>query len=234
MYFNQLQEPKKGYPYVVMMSAPTIDGKLTVKRGMKGSLGPYAREELAYELFEVRANVKGIMVGGNTVVVDNPSLTVRGIEADNVPARIIVDPECIIPLDAKVLNDMEANTYIAVTEKSNQSRIKELNEKEKVEVLICGQGDHVDLDLLMRELYKKGIDVLLVEGGGTLNWYMLHNHLVHDIRVLYIPIIVGGLNNVSFVDGEGCQTTDDVIKLELEELKFLGDFPFLRFKPIYN
>ena len=234
MFFNRLTEPKDGYPYVIMMSAPTIDGKMTVKRGMKGSIGPYAREELAYELAEVRAMVKGIMVGGNTIVVDNPSLTVRGVESKHVPARIIVDPEGVIPLDAKVLNDGQAQTYVAVTEKTESAWIDEINAKKNVKTIKCGKNDFVDLDLLMRELYQKGVDVLLVEGGGTLNWYMLQSHLVNEIRILYIPIIVGGANNVSFAEGNGCTSLEDVVRLEIEECKLIGNFPFFRFKPVYS
>lgn len=207
---------KNKQPYVILNSAMTLDGKIATKTGSSEISG----EEDLLRVHELRKDVDAIMVGINTVITDDPKLTVHKIPAkkqDN-PLRIIVDSKARTPISSRVLNSY-ANTIIAVTETANSSRVKEL--KEKAEVLICGKNS-VDLDALMIKLSSKGVKTIMLEGGSTLNYSMLIDGLVSEVRVCIAPMIAGGKEAKTLADGVGVDYMKDSIKLKLKKSYVLG------------
>ena len=114
--------PDSSRPYIVIMSAVTLDGKLTVGRGVtSGSLGAFVTNEVVEFLHDMRASVDAVMVGGNTIAIDNPSLTVRAVEGRS-PTRVIVDPEGAVPLESKVFRDQKAPTIVAVAKRNSRRK----------------------------------------------------------------------------------------------------------------
>jgi 2,5-diamino-6-(ribosylamino)-4(3H)-pyrimidinone 5'-phosphate reductase len=207
---------KNKQPYVILNSAMTLDGKIATKTGSSEISG----EEDLLRVHELRKDVDAIMVGINTVITDDPKLTIHKIPAkkqDN-PLRIIVDSKARTPISSRVLNSY-ANTIIAVTETANSSRVKEL--KEKAEVLICGKNS-VDLDALMIKLSSKGVKTIMLEGGSTLNYSMLIDGLVSEVRVCIAPMIAGGKEAKTLADGVGVDYMKDSIKLKLKKSYVLG------------
>ncbi len=200
-------------PYVILNAAMTLDGKIASKSG-DSELSCKEDWERVYKL---RASVDGIMVGINTVLKDNPSLTSKGYGKN--PVRIIVDSKARTPLNARVLND-ESSTIIAVSRKAKESKLKEL--RKKAEVIVCGD-DLVDLSCLLKKLYDMGIKSILLEGGGTLNWSMLKNGLVDRVIVSIAPYIVGGRDAVTLVEGEGFNKIREGIRLNLVKFYKLGE-----------
>ncbi len=198
-------------PYTIIVSEVTIDGKLTLKRGVSSKeIMKFMDEEAIRYLHQLRAKVDGIMVGAETVRTDNPFLTVRYAEGNN-PTRIVPTSKADIPLDANILQK-HAPTIIVTTESAPEEKVKQL--EEKVEVLKCGDNE-VDLVRMMDELYKKGIKKLMVEGGATLNWKLIKLGLVDEIRLIHMPFIVGGKDTPTLVDGEGFNSLDEVVKAKL-------------------
>ncbi len=203
-------------PYVILNAAMTLDGKIATKTGSSEISG----EEDLIRVHKIRKEVDAIMVGINTVLVDDPRLTVHKIHAEKKdnPVRIVVDSKGRVPLDFRVLND-EAPTIIAVTENAGPQKIKEL--EKKVTVLKCGK-DRVNLQLLMKELADKGIKTIMLEGGSTLNYSMLENSLVDEVRVCVAPMIAGGKHAKTLADGEGAHQMNDAIRLKLIKSYPLG------------
>ncbi|MGB7969598.1 MAG: 2,5-diamino-6-(ribosylamino)-4(3H)-pyrimidinone 5'-phosphate reductase [Methanobacterium sp.] len=204
-------------PYVILNSAMTLDGKIATKTGSSEISG---KDDLL-RVHELRKDVDAIMVGINTVISDDPRLTVHKIPAkkqDN-PLRIIVDSKARTPITSRVLNS-DANTIIAVTETANSERIKEL--KEKAEILICGKNS-VDLKALMIKLQSKGVKTIMLEGGSTLNYSMLIDGLVSEVRVCIAPMIAGGKEAKTLADGVGVDYMKDSIKLKLKKSYMLGE-----------
>ena len=113
---------------------------------------------------------------------------------------------------------------------SKEKKIKKLTEI-GVEVIKAGK-EKVDLKKLMEELYKRGIERILLEGGGTLNWGMFKENLVDEVRVFIAPKIFGGKDAPTYVDGEGFKTVDECVKLELKNFYRLGEGIVLEFKVI--
>jgi len=202
-----------GRPYVIIVSEVSIDGKLTLYRGASSKELMSLMDEEAYRyLHEIRAKVDGIMVGCETVRTDNPSLTVRYVQGKN-PVRIIPCSTANVPLDANVLNTEEAPTVIAVTEKADPERVERIRER-GAEVIVAGD-ELVDFDLLLPELYRRGIKTLMVEGGASINWEFVRRGIVDEIRIIHLPVIVGGENVPTLVGGEGFKKLRNLLHLRL-------------------
>jgi 2,5-diamino-6-(ribosylamino)-4(3H)-pyrimidinone 5'-phosphate reductase len=160
------------------------------------------------------------MVGVNTVIIDDPRLTVHkvpGKRKDN-PVRIVVDSAGRTPFSSRLFSE-EAKTIIAVSKKAEGDIIKEF--EKKAEVIICGDRK-VDLKCLMEELGERNIKSLLLEGGGTLNWGMLSEGLVDEVRVAISPVIVGGERAKTLVEGEGFNLIREGVKVNLKRSYLLG------------
>ncbi len=212
-------------PYVILNAGMTLDGKIATKsRDTKIS----CYEDLI-RVHILRSKVDAVMVGINTVLNDDPRLTVHKIKSKKQPIRIVVDSRARTPLHSRILNN-EAKTIIATTKLADKSKIKKLEEK-GAEVIICGEKK-VDLIKLMEILYDKGIRKLLLEGGGTLNWSMLKHRLVDEVIVAIAPVIVGGKDAVTLVDGEGFNLVEEGIKLKLRRYYILGEDLILEYEVI--
>ncbi|ADL58279.1 2,5-diamino-6-(ribosylamino)-4(3H)-pyrimidinone 5'-phosphate reductase [Methanothermobacter sp. KEPCO-1] len=204
-------------PYVILNAAMTLDGKIATKTGSSEISG----EEDLRRVHELRRECDAIMVGINTVLADDPRLTVHRVDAEegDNPVRVVVDSRARTPLNFRVLND-EAPTVIGVSESAPASRVNEL--RKRAEVVVAGK-ERVNLCLLLERLHEMGVRRLMLEGGSTLNYSMLTEGLVDEVRVCIAPMIAGGREARTLVDGEGIDDMSDAIKLELERFYTLGE-----------
>lgn len=211
-------------PYVILNAAMTLDGKIATRTGSSEISG---QKDLV-RVHKLRKEVDAIMVGINTLLVDDPRLTVHKIKAklEENPVRIVVDSKARTPLDFRILSD-DAPTIIATTENADPDKIDAL--RKKATVLKCGE-DKVNLKLLMKELSIRGIKSLMLEGGSTLNYSMLENGLVNEVRICVAPMIVGGMYAKTLVDGEGIDNMGDAIKLEFKKSYLLDEDMILEYK----
>lgn len=212
-------------PYVILNAGMTLDGKISSKAHDSRISCP---EDLK-RVHEIRKGVDGIMVGINTVLIDDPRLTVHKVENKGKnPTRIIVDSRARIPLSARVFKE-DGETIIAMSRNVDQKKVEEI--KSKAEVIICGD-EKVDLKRLMGKLYRRGLKSILLEGGGTLNWGMLEEGLVDEVRVAITPRIVGGKDATTLVEGEGFSLIEEGPKLQLKRHYLLGDDLILEYDVI--
>lgn len=213
-------------PHVILNAAMTLDGKIATKTGSSEISG---KEDLI-RVHKIRKEVDAIMVGINTVLADDPRLTVHKIESkqEDNPIRIVIDSKARTPLDFRVLND-EAPTIIAATESADPQKVKEL--EKKATLLQCGK-DRVNLKSLMEDLAAMGIKTLMLEGGSTLNYSMLKKGLVDEVRVCVAPMIAGGKHAKTLIDGEGIDQMSGATKLKLNKNYDLGNDLILEYKVI--
>lgn len=213
-------------PHIILNAAMTLDGKIATKTGSSEISG---KEDLI-RVHELRKEMDAIMVGINTVLFDDPRLTVHKLEAkpEDNPIRVVIDSKARTPLDFRILNN-DAPTIIIVTENADPTKVKEL--KKKATVLKCGE-DRVDLKSLIKELSRMGIKTLMLEGGSTLNYSMLENGLVDEVRVCVAPMIAGGVQAKTLVDGEGVNLMRDAVKLKLIKSYSLGPDLIIEYKVI--
>ncbi len=198
-----------GRPYVLMKYAMTMDGKIATYTGAsKWITGEKARACVQ----ETRNEFSGIMVGVNTVLKDDPSLTCR-MENGRNPIRIICDTHLRTPLHAQVVQTAkEVPTWIAtaVTDTTKKAQYENFG----CRILEVPQKDgHIDLQVLMRLLGEENVDGILLEGGGTLNWSALRAEIVDAVQTYIAPKIFGGTAQ-SPVAGAGVALPDEGIRLE--------------------
>jgi 2,5-diamino-6-(ribosylamino)-4(3H)-pyrimidinone 5'-phosphate reductase len=218
-------------PYVILNAAMTLDGKIATKTGSS----KISNEKDLFRVHELRKEVDAIMVGINTVIVDNPRLTAHKIQAtkEDNPIRIIVDSKGRTPLASKVVNK-DAPTIIAVANNYKDDLITTDRWKflEKTSDFYFNGEKQVDLKDLMEYLYSKDIKTMMLEGGSTLNFSMLKEGLIDEIRICRASMVVGGSEAKTLFDGEGFNKMEDATKLELVESYNLDEDLILHYKVI--
>ena len=179
----------------------------------------YMSHETDILLHKTRAEYDAIMVGSNTIKIDNSFLTVRYVEGEN-PIRVIPNSSADIPLNSNVLGK-DAKTIIAVAKAAPAEKIEALEEK-GADVIISGE-EKVDFTYLMNILAREyGVKKLMVEGGPTLNYYMLQDRLVDEVRLIHLPFIVGGTDTPSLVGGMHIDSEDEMFRLNLKSHYMCG------------
>jgi 2,5-diamino-6-(ribosylamino)-4(3H)-pyrimidinone 5'-phosphate reductase len=214
---------EKSKPYIILSAAISIDGKIATRTGDSklSSNQDYIR------LHKLRSKVDGILVGKNTVMHDNPLLTVRYTKGKN-PVRIILDSQGNISSKSKILQTSnEVPTIIAVSKKITKSNLKKLY-KFPVEVIITGENS-VNIKSLLKKLSDKKITTILVEGGGTINWEFIKQNLFDELIITLSPFLIGGNNAISFIQGNGFDKISKSPNLRLKSIKRLKNHLVLNY-----
>ncbi|WP_309493757.1 2,5-diamino-6-(ribosylamino)-4(3H)-pyrimidinone 5'-phosphate reductase [Candidatus Hecatella orcuttiae] len=219
-------KPPAQRPYVILNAAMSLDGKIASRRGDSALSSP----EDWRRVHRLRRRVDAIMIGINTLLVDDPKLTVKGPRAVGVPLKIVVDSRARTPPDAKILTHThKGGVLIAVGGRAPETRVKALR-KAGAQVLRAGETEKVNLKLLLKKLGKMGVKTVLLEGGGTLNWGMVKAGLVDEVQVAIAPYLVGGREAVSLVEGEGFPTIRESFKLRFSGMEKAGEDIVLKFR----
>ncbi|KWX76735.1 bifunctional diaminohydroxyphosphoribosylaminopyrimidine deaminase/5-amino-6-(5-phosphoribosylamino)uracil reductase RibD [Paenibacillus jilunlii] len=207
-------------PFVTLKSASTLDGKLATRTGDSKWISNGQAREIVHTL---RHRHQGIMVGVNTVIADNPSLTTRMEVPGLNPVRIVIDSTLRIPFDSAVVRDGQAPTIVVTTESSDPVKRAALLDA-GVQIVVSGAGPRVDLKAAMTSLGGLEIGSILLEGGGTLNGAMLENGLVDRVVLFFAPKIVGGGSAApGTFEFPGVELMQSAITLEGLEVEVLGD-----------
>ncbi|WP_044914470.1 bifunctional diaminohydroxyphosphoribosylaminopyrimidine deaminase/5-amino-6-(5-phosphoribosylamino)uracil reductase RibD [Butyrivibrio sp. WCE2006] len=225
--FNKYMTTK--LPYVVMKYAMTADGKIATTSGeSKWITGDEARENV----HRLRKNLSGIMVGVSTVIADDPSLNCRLDEPSKDPVRIICDSNLRTPFDSVVVKTANEGETIIATSSEDDVKIAEY-EKRGCRVLRVPQGKNgIDLNYLMKEIGKIGIDSVLLEGGGTVNFSALESRIVDEVHIHMAPKIFGGRSK-SPVEGVGISDIGNAIKLNPVNSSWCGNDLVIENEVIY-
>ncbi len=206
---------EKSKPYVILSAATSIDGKIATRTGDS----KLSSKQDSVRLHKLRSKVDAILVGKNTVLHDDPLLTVRYTKGKN-PIRIILDSKGTISRKSKILQTSnKIPTIIAVSKKINKANYDKLHEF-PVEVIVVGKNS-VNIKLLLKKLSEKKIKTILVEGGGTVNWEFIKNNLFDELIVTLSPFLIGGNGAVSFIEGQGFAKISNSPNLRLKLIKRL-------------
>ena len=205
-------------PRVTLSYAQTLDGRLATRSGSSQWIGGPESLVFAHNL---RATHDAIMVGVNTVLVDNPRLTVRHV-AGSDPLRVVVDSTLRTPVTAAVLADGAAqHTLIAVTSHAPNERIGVVQDLgARVLVVPADPAGHVDLVALLAVLHENGIATLMVEGGATLITALLRERLVDRLAVCVAPKLLGA--GIEAVGDLGITALSNTLRLEDMSVEHFG------------
>lgn len=198
-------------PFVELKSAISLDGKIAAVSGeSKWITSEKSRENGHY----LRNKLSAIMVGINTVLKDNPSLTCRIPDGRN-PIRVVVDSRLRIPLECNLIkNNNDGKTIVACCEQADKKKAEMLIQAGVKVIKIKSKEGKVDLKELMKILGKEKIDSVLIEGGGTLSFSALKEKIVDKVRFYIAPKLIGGVNSKSCIEGEGFYNLCDAVKLK--------------------
>jgi diaminohydroxyphosphoribosylaminopyrimidine deaminase/5-amino-6-(5-phosphoribosylamino)uracil reductase len=213
-------------PFVIVKAGMTLDGKIATATGESRWITSEASREFAMNL---RLGADAILVGINTVLSDDPMLTVRmgNNQHPKKLRRIVLDSLARTPLDAKVVSDaFAALTTIVVGQSAPKKRVAAL--AKRVNVMIAPErASKIDLRWLLKQLGKENVTSLLIEGGGEVNAAFLSGGFAQRVAFFYAPKVLGGRDSRKGVAGEGAQSVSEIIELEDIEWRKTGPDLFM-------
>ena len=210
---------KTKIPYLFVKCGITLDGKIALSNGIsKWITNSIAREKVQY----YRNKFMGIMVGINTVLTDNPSLTAR-IENGVNPFRIIVDPNLQIDENCKVVKNNEDEKTVIITSQKNlftedtenteiQIKQKRLAEENKVKFIFI-DGEKFSFRKMLEEIGKAGIDSILLEGGETLISLAFEENVIDGGEIFIANKILGDSSAKPFISGFVREKMEEAVQL---------------------
>ncbi len=176
---------QRGRPWLRLKAAASLDGKTALNNGQSQWItGPEARQDG----HRWRARACALLTGIGTIRSDDPQLNVRGVETTRQPLKVVVDSRMELPLTARVL---EGAPVVLAVAREDVGKSAELRAR-GVEILCLPNAEgKVDLDSLMQELARRGINEVHVEGGAGLNGALLQAGLVDEVLLYLAPCLLG-------------------------------------------
>lgn len=196
-------------PYVAMKYAMSLDGKIACVNGLSKWI---TNEVSRLEVHRLRSEYEAIMVGVQTVLIDNPKLDCR-IEGGRNPIRIICDTTLKTPLDAYVITSANLQSTIIATCVDDVNRHEPYLSAGCKIITTKMHEAHVCLEDLMEQLYSLKISSVLLEGGGTLNFSALQQEIVNKLYTFVSLKILGGSRAMSPVSGLGFTSVNNKVLL---------------------
>ena len=176
--------------YVILKSAMTIDGKIGPQDGTPLKI---TSDESIKAGHRLRRDCGAVLVGINTVIQDNPALSVRyGIATpENCPARIVIDPHLRLPIHADLLNDNQSKVII-YTAKGVSSVIKKKIEASGGQIVeLPSENGNIPPQLIAEDLWQRELCAVLVEGGGKTVSSFLEANLWDEYHCFIAPKFIG-------------------------------------------
>lgn len=205
----------RGRPWLRLKVAATLDGKTALENGVSQWItGDDARRDA----HRWRARSCAVLTGIGTVRDDDPQLNVRAIATDRQPLRVVVDARLDTPLNARLLDGGPVLIAAAV---DNPERIAALQRRGADVVVLPNDGGKVDLNALMQELGRRGLNEVTAESGFKLNGSLLREGCVDELVLYLAPVLVGdaarGLFNLPALS-----TLADKRPLTLRDVRMIG------------
>jgi diaminohydroxyphosphoribosylaminopyrimidine deaminase/5-amino-6-(5-phosphoribosylamino)uracil reductase len=192
-------------PMVTVKAAMSLDGKIATRTGESKWI---TSDRSRAHAMHLRQGADAVLVGVNTIIQDDPSLTVRGLPRPKTNLRrIVLDSQARTPITSKVVTDeFAALTTIVIGDDAPRTRVRALAARVNIWQMACPkESAHARAfgRRLMQKLGRKDVTHLLVEGGGTVNSLFFEQRLAHRIAFFYAPKVIGGRDAIKAVAGTG-------------------------------
>ncbi|MEM0373589.1 MAG: 2,5-diamino-6-(ribosylamino)-4(3H)-pyrimidinone 5'-phosphate reductase [Sulfolobaceae archaeon] len=184
-------------PYVIIFSTITVDGKLASKSGFSELSCPYDK----MRQHAIRAESDAIIVGANTVRIDNPKLTLKYVKGKD-PIRVTLSSTLNFDPSYRIF-EVPPPTIVYTSPAYNRE-VKEKLERKNVLIRIL---DNLSITNVLKDLYNNfNVKKVMIEGGGKLIWNCIKENCYDEIIITISPRIFG--NGISFAEGEGFEGSD--------------------------
>lgn len=212
-----------GMPFITAKFAVSLDGKIATRTGdSRWISGDDARKQVQ----TLRYTSDAIMTGVNTIMIDDPHLTIRfgnkGGTTKKQPLRVIVDSNGRTPPNARVFGE-PGHTLVALGDKAAAEARVRLAEAGAELLEMPSKRGLVDIEKLLKSLGERQITSVLVEGGGTLLGSLFDKGLVDKVVAFIAPAIIGGVDAKTAVAGRGVEKVADSIKLKRVKVERVGE-----------
>ena len=232
-FFKRMQS---GMPKVTIKAAMSMDGRTAMASGeSKWITGTSARQDVQ----KLRARSCAILTGIETVLADDPSMTVRMSAPElnqegfvvRQPWRVILDTNLRTPVKAKIIGEDSRCLIFHAHDKQESSSVLQ---SAGADVVIANTGaKSIDLNSVLAELGEREINEVLVEAGATLTGALLKEQLVDEVVLYIAPKLMGSQARPLF-DLLSIANMHEAIELEFTELEQIGDDLKIRAIPKYS
>jgi diaminohydroxyphosphoribosylaminopyrimidine deaminase / 5-amino-6-(5-phosphoribosylamino)uracil reductase len=204
-------------PFVHLKLAMSLDAKISLGKSVSTAL---TGEKSLQRVHELRREHDAILVGGNTALVDNPSLTDRsGKVRRRKLVRVILDNRLQIPEDSTLVQTAAETPTLVITNSTDEAKIETL--------LNCGvdiaRTDARDLPAVLQELCQRNLQSVLVEGGTEIAGAFVESKLVDKVSFFYAPLIIGGSFAPVAIGGKGAESLENAMRLQDVEIVQHGE-----------
>jgi diaminohydroxyphosphoribosylaminopyrimidine deaminase/5-amino-6-(5-phosphoribosylamino)uracil reductase len=211
-----------GRPFVFLKVAMSLDGRIAASTGDSKWI---TCEESRARVHQLRDQVDAVLVGCGTVAQDDPLLTTRLPDDDGKnPVRVILDGRARMPTDARVLAERTAGAlWVVVGESAESDRVSSLRESGAKVVALPDSDGRVDFDTVLRELGRREITSLLIEGGKSVFTEALRSGSVDKVLAFVAPVMLGGGAKFAAVGELGVERIGDALRLRDVNVERIGD-----------
>ncbi len=225
--FGYLHHIRTGIPWVTVKIAQSLDGRIADSTGRSRWITSDASRKAVHKL---RAAHDAVLMGVNTVVIDNPQLTVRHVRGPN-PHRIIIDPKLRIPTDAALFDIADSNApWIVTSPEADTQRKTELESTGAKIITVDTRNGKFPWELILQCLGKNGITSVLVEGGSTVFTGLLREVTVNRLVICMAPILLGG-DALPALHDMGIGSLDSAFRYRITRQRRLGDDLWMELEP---
>ena len=201
---------------VTLKAAATLDGKIATATGHSKWITGEAARQKSHEL---RNENDAVLVGINTVLTDDPELTVRGIDGGRSPVRIVLDSKGRIPEQSSVFQE-DGVSVVIVT--GNHAPFRKWPELAELTILTAPTRTP-DILWVLSEIRKLGMHSLLVEGGSLIHSSFIKNNAVDQLALFLAPKVIGGQEALSWCGNLGVDSLDDAPQMGISSVTALGE-----------
>lgn len=212
-----LHRIRHGRPWVRVKIAASLDGRTALRSGESQWI---TNEHSRVDVHHWRARSSAILTGSGTVLADNPALTVRHVESERQPLRVVVDSNFSTPADARVLTG--PGKVLVATANDDFESSEEVESGHPEVVYVPTANRTVDLLALMDQLTRREVNELLVEAGPRLSGAMFEMGLVDEIIVYLAPTVLGDQAK-GMLELPGLERLADRVCFDVNDVRRFGD-----------
>ena len=216
----------KKVPFVTIKAAISLDGKIAAASGNSTWISNKKSRERAHQM---RAGADVVMIGVNTLLKDDPRLNVRQVRPVRLKkpvkqtVRLIVDTHLKTPTTAKIFRTKGGSVWIAAGKNASKKKAEALTSKGAIILRIGLTKNRINLRSLMKELARRGIVNVLLEGGGKLLTSAIQQRIADRGAFFIAPILLGGSEKYSIFHGKGINKVNDAFRLKNVTYKNIDD-----------
>ncbi|MEA2351743.1 MAG: diaminohydroxyphosphoribosylaminopyrimidine deaminase [Thermoleophilaceae bacterium] len=212
---------RTGRPLVVMKSAMTLDGKVATSTGDSRWISGEASRARAHRW---RAELDAVAVGIGTALADDPLLTARVEAVPHQPRRVVFDSEARLPVDSSLVRSVEEAPLVVISSRAAaRTRTQALTAAGVEVITVSGENEAARVRAALDELGSREVQSLLLEGGPHLAGAFLDAGEVDEVRVFVAPIVAGGRQARSPIEGQGFQLIGAAKRALAHEVEQIGD-----------